>query len=562
MPKKVNFEEKIKSFNEIHKHKYDYSKSVYVDSKTKIEIICPIHGPFFQRINHHSKGAGCPNCNPRKKVTLKDFKERCDSLLPKHITLDFNTFKNTQSKVKGFCKLHGLFEQYAYNILRGQHCPKCGHDKGAKYRSKSTEDFIKQVKIVHNNFYDYSLVDYKNAHTKVTIVCPIHGNFEQTPHNHLKGRGCPKCGINKTTNVTRNSKSIFIENANKIHNNFYDYSLVDGYLNNKSKVTIICPKHGPFEQRPSNHISGQGCPNCATHISKGEQEIADYIKSLGLEIIQSDRSVLDGSEIDILIPELKIGIEYNGLYFHREGLLEGIGGGKTKYYHVNKTDLANEKGYNLIHIFEDEWMFKSEIIKAKLSHILHKSTKKSIGARKCKIKEISHNVAKEFLNLYHIQGYDNAKLRYGAYYEDKLVGLMTFVEVKKGTNSWKLNRYATNFDYHIVGLASKLLKHFERDIAPKDLITFADRRFTVDIENNLYAKIGFDFDKISEPSYYYIKKNDYVRNNRVGFMKHKLLENNPQFDKSMTEKEMATQLGYDRIYDCGNFKFVKKYVKQ
>jgi hypothetical protein len=560
MPRKIDVKKTINEFKKVHNQKYDYSKSVFINSDTKIEIVCPNHGSFWQRIYHHKKGTGCPECNPRKKMDLKKFKEKCKKEFGNEIVIDFKTFKNTQSKIKAKCLKHGNFEQYAYNFLRGKGCPKCGYELGSNKRKKGNEKFISDSIIKHGDKYDYSKIEYKNAHTDVIIVCPIHGEFKQRPSNHLNGSGCPKCGQERTAKSVRNTLKYFKENSFKTHKGEYDYSLINSYINNKTKVKIICPKHGNFEQQPIAHLLGQRCPKCAIKISKAEQEIADFIKSLGLDIKQSDRNVLDGYEIDILIPELKYGIEYNGLYFHREGLLDGIGGGKTKFYHLNKTEKAKEKGFNLIHIFEDEWLSNPEIIKAKLSHIFKRSNSKiKIGARKCKVKHISHNESKDFLKKYHIQGYDNAKLRYGAYYENQLVGLMTFVETKRGSNIWKLNRYATNHNYHIVGLASKLLKAFEREISPQSVITFADRRYTLNEDKNLYTAIGFKLVDKTEPAYYYVKKNEYIRHNRVKFMKHKLLKEYPQFDEKMTEKEITIELGYDRVYDCGNFKFEKKY---
>lgn len=561
MPRKINVEETLEQFKIIHNNKYDYSEVVFVNFDTKIKIICPLHGSFYQRIAHHRKGTGCPECNPKKRLSKDDFSLKVKDLYGDNISFNLSTYKNTQSKVSCECVIHGTFEQYAYNILRGQGCQQCGYNIGSNKRKKSTSDFILESNKIHKNKYDYSLVKYKNANTKVCIVCEKHGMFKQTPNNHIRGRGCPKCGQDKTAISVKSTLIEFVNKATQVHSDKYDYSNIDYYINNKTKVKIICEKHGMFEQQPNAHILGQGCPRCAVKISKSEQDIVNYVMSLGVEnIIQNDRNVLDGLEIDILIPDLRIGIEYNGLYFHREGIIEGIGGGKDKTYHLKKTELANQKGYGLIQIFEDEWMFKSDIIKSKLAHLLNKSNNDKIGARHCKIKSIKHSVAKDFLNSYHIQGYDNAKIRYGAFYDNVLVGIMTFTEIKKGSNQWKLNRFATNFNYHVVGLGSKLLKHFEREVMPDKLITFADRRYTLNENNNLYTSIGFTLTNKTEPAYYYIKKGEYVRHNRVGFMKHKLLEQHPQFNKLMTEKEMATEMGFDRVYDCGNFKFEKYYL--
>jgi len=162
-------------------------------------------------------------------------------------------YKNNRTKVKIICPIHGIFEQRAGSHLQGNGCPKCGGTI-----KKSTQQFINDAKEIHNNKYDYSLVQYKNAKTKIKIICPVHGMFKQEPSSHLQSCGCPKCA-----GVYKNSTQQFIEKAQEIHGDKYDYSLVQ-YKNSDTKVKIICPEHGVFEQDPSNHVHlKRGCPKCA-----------------------------------------------------------------------------------------------------------------------------------------------------------------------------------------------------------------------------------------------------------------------------------------------------------
>ena len=123
------------------------------------------------------------------------------------------------------------------------------------------EEFISKARKVHGNQYDYSKVDYISSHTKVCIICPIHGEFMQTPNDHLNKRGCRQCGIIKTHNEQRKNIESFILEANRVHNYKYDYSLVD-YKSAKEKVKIICPTHGVFLQSPDSHLREHGCPQC------------------------------------------------------------------------------------------------------------------------------------------------------------------------------------------------------------------------------------------------------------------------------------------------------------
>ena len=128
-------------------------------------------------------------------------------------------------------------------------------------KAKTTEQFIQEAKNIHGNKYDYSRVSYVNATQKVTIVCPEHGDFEQTPHEHLKGSGCKSCGYNRLSNIYTHTTERFIEKAKNIHGDKYDYSKVE-YSNDNKKVTIICFVHGEFVQKANNHLMGQGCPQC------------------------------------------------------------------------------------------------------------------------------------------------------------------------------------------------------------------------------------------------------------------------------------------------------------
>lgn len=175
-------------------------------------------------------------------------------------------YTNIKNKVKIICKEHGVFEQTPDSHIGKRGCPEC-----TKYSKKwSTDNFVKQCETIHGDKYDYSLVRYINAKTKIKIICKEHGIFEQKTGLHLYvGEGCPKCN-----NSYHSDTETFIKKSQKIHNDKYDYSLVK-YKNTKTKVKIICPLHGKFEQNPDNHLSGRGCPICKE--SKGEKEITCFL---------------------------------------------------------------------------------------------------------------------------------------------------------------------------------------------------------------------------------------------------------------------------------------------
>ncbi len=192
--------------------------------------------------------------------------------------------------------------------------------------TSNTTNFIFKSKSIHHDKYVYDLVNYINAKTKIKIICPIHGIFEQTPNGHLSGKGCGKCvGKNKTNED-------FIDIAMNIHRNKYEYSLVE-YKNAYSKVSIMCKKHGIFEQLPNNHLSGQGCPICSE--SKGEKEIREFLNKNEIFFI-SEKTFINCKNkrklpFDFYIPEYNMCIEYQGKqhyepikYFGGENYLKEI----------------------------------------------------------------------------------------------------------------------------------------------------------------------------------------------------------------------------------------------
>lgn len=291
-----------------------------------------------------------------------------------------------------------------------------------------------------------------------------------------------------------------------------------------------------------------------TKNSKSELEILNFLKERGLEC-RSDRHILNGREIDIFIPEKNIGIEYNGNKWHTEWFAK-----KDKNYHLFKMEECREKGVGLITIFEDEYELHKEIVLNKLTHILNignEHTPKLYG-RKCQIKEIYSYIAEDFLNVNHIQGFVNSTLFLGAFYNENLVGVMSFT--KQADNNWELTRLATDIKYNCCGVGGKLFNYFIKNYDFNEIKSFADRRWTLDENNNIYTKLGFVFHSFTKPNYTYYNANvnRYKRFHKFNFRKDKLVKKYSQLNPRMTETEMVKELGYDRIWDCGLIKYVYK----
>lgn len=254
MGKRKTKQDFIETARIVHGNKYDYSKVEYVNNRTKVCIICPEHGEFWQTPHDHLDKCGCPFCSSISRINKR------------------KTPLNT---------------------------------------------FLERAKEVHGDKYDYSKTVYKNAHTKISIICPEHGEFNITPNHHLKGQGCPLCGNERKGSYQKSNTEQFINKATEIHKGKYDYSKTD-YKNNRIKVRIICPEHGEFLQKPLDHLGGHGCPICGMKNNISEKLVFDAIKQYFPNTIYQYRpqwlhGKTSSQSLDIFIPDYNIGIEYQGI---------------------------------------------------------------------------------------------------------------------------------------------------------------------------------------------------------------------------------------------------------
>jgi hypothetical protein len=284
-----------------------------------------------------------------------------------------------------------------------------------------------------------------------------------------------------------------------------------------------------------------------------EQNVVNFLKEqYHKEIFWHEllnKRIISPLELDVYIPEKKLAIEFDGLYWHSEE------SGKDKKYHLNKTELCEKQGIQLIHIFEDEWLMKHDIIKSRLKNLLG-IYDKTIYARKCEIKKVDSKLSKEFQEENHIQGSVNAKIHLGLFYKNELISLITFGKCRfDKKHEWELLRFCNKLGYHVPGSASKLLKYFEKNYKPKSLVSYADRRWSI---GKVYKKLGFKFLHNSNPNYWYFNKNR-KRFSRINFQKYKLKNLLENFDENKTEVENMKANGYNRIFDCGNMVFEKIY---
>ena len=231
---------------------------------------------------------------------------------------------------------------------------------------------------------------------------------------------------------------------------------------------------------------------------------------------------------------------------------------KDKNYHLTKLEECRKNGIGLITIFEDEYELHKEIVLKKIAHIMNikNANMPKVFARKCVVNEIYSFEAERFLNLNHIQGFVKSTLFLGAFYNNKLIGVMSFL--KQQNNDWELTRFASDINTICCGVGGKLFKYFTKHYTYNQIKSCADRRWTLNEENNVYIKLGFKFQGFTRPNYTYFNSNidRFKRFHKFNFRKAKLLKKFPFLNPNLTETEMAKELGYDRIWDCGLIKYV------
>ena len=480
------------------------------------------------------------------KKTTAEFITQCSLKHNNKYDYSLVEYDGVGNKVKIICPEHGVFEKIARDHSNGQGCPSCSKiEKYSSYKLPK-EDVINSFMAKHGDKYDYSLVEYVNLQTNIKIICPIHGEFEQRPSVHLRGEGCKKCYLSSRGLSDRLSTKEFVGMAIKIHGDKYDYSKTT-YIKNNQNLDIRCKNHGVFTQMAQVHLRGSGCQKCAYINTEPENEICRWLNEIKIDIVRNNRTILNGKELDIYIPTKNIAIEFDGLYWHSEKKVKND-------YHLNKTIECEKQGIQLIHVFEDEWLYKQDIVKSRLSNILGLTPSK-IYARKTEIREVSPKDSKLFLDTNHIQGNVNSSIKLGLYYNDELVSLMTFGALRKSMGgiskegSYELFRFCNKLDTTVIGGADKLLKYFINTYKPIEIISYADRRWS---QGGLYEKLGFTHIHDSKPNYWYIIGTN--REYRFKYRKDVLVKEG--FDPTKTEHQIMLDRGIHRIYDCGNKKYI------
>jgi hypothetical protein len=278
-----------------------------------------------------------------------------------------------------------------------------------------------------------------------------------------------------------------------------------------------------------------------------EKELINWLKELDIYFIESDKTILNPKHLDIYMPSTNLAIEFNGLYWHSEKNVD-------KKYHLDKSLKCLEKGIQLLHIWEDEWVYKKDIIKSIILNRLG-LIKEKIYARHCEIRVVEDSkLVREFLDENHIQGYSQSSIKLGLYYQNVLVSLMTFgYRHTNAKKEFELIRFCNRINLNVIGAASKLFNYFKQNYQFTDLISYSDFRL---FDGKMYGTLGFTKQHLSKPDYFWCK--DLERKHRFNFNKQRLIKEGYDVDK--TEVDIMHERGYYRVFGCGQIKWLFKKI--
>lgn len=493
-------------------------------------------------VNYRSQRGKCPAClkqtnkipAPLQKWALAD-------------DLNFYT-KGSNKKIQWTCPTCNY--SWVQMINRFVKKPKCIPCSKSQTPSNSlTENFPllekefssankKEIKdLTAGSAYKASWVCSKCSHEWIASV------FART-----KGSGCPACAIkNRKFSVQKSLKDVAPhlakEWADTNPQSMSDFSYGSGF-----KADWVCSDGHRWSARISDRVgAGKSCPKCVNKVSKAEDDIFTYFQKYDIEIIRGNRKIIPPLEIDLFFPEKKLAVEFNGLYWHSEAR------NLDKKYHYNKFLRCQEKGIQLIQIWEDDWSRNPELILNLISYKLNLKTLTKVNARNTKARIItSVSTVKDFLEKYHIQGFASGSHYLGLFLEQELVSVAVFTETKKGNKVYNLIRFASK--YSVVGGFSKLISYFSKNFLVNEIFTFSDNTVSNGL---LYDSNGFTAVKNLPPDYMYI-----VKGKREHKFKYRLrkFKTDPTliWIEGKTEKELASLNNMPRIWDAGKIKWVKK----
>lgn len=492
------------------------------------------------------------------KILLQQTKHLPEYFLPKqrlwhlfHKTDTIPKCKMCSNPVKWDSTVKIQFQTYRTYCSR-----KCEHaDPEVRNRKNNTEiqkygkgkpEIVKKVQQTNNKKYgaNYFIQTQQGKQKQKNTVLQKYGveNVSQIPKiiDKREKTNIKKFGVRAFSQQHLNKNVL-----DKINNKFWLYTK---HIVNQQSITAIAKQLNINYEIITRHLKYHQIPITYFPFSSSlEQEIYQFISNIcsnnNLTVQRNNTTILKPKHIDIYIPELRLGIEVNGLFWHSELIRP------YKLYHFEKQNLAEQQGIKLIQLFESDWINNQQIIKSILNYHT-KNCKNKIYARQCEIRELTNQDVYQFLQENHIQGYIFNKINLGLFFENQLISTMCFSKPRFNNNfQYELTRFCTKCNTVVIGGATKLFNYFIKKFYPKTIISYNDRRFGT---GNLYKHLGFKFSHTTKPNYWYFKNGQTKLYSRINFQKHKLSKILETYSPELTEWENMRNNGYNRIWDCGN----------
>ena len=550
----------LKSFKNISLKDFKYQ-----DRKTPFNLTCEKHGSFKAYLQYTLKRKSNPCSLCLGESYFYSFEAKAKEEHGEKFSYFKDSYKGANQPTKIKCKActqregeEVFFLQKPSVHLRGFGCSKCSAIEASRRNSRSYEEVYRIIKD-NNLFVKVRKKDlrkeYINNTSQITYTCKVCREVKTMRSLHLeRGHSCRRCKNSLNGYLRRIKYKEQKRRLKKLNLQLglskKDYKL--RYFNKESELPYVCKVCAfNFVTRSDSVLNcGYKCPNCYPRYdnskSKKEYEVLKYLKRLlkEVEISHSNRSLIYPLEVDFYIPEKKLAIEFNGVYWHSDKVID------EKSYHVVKREKVEAKGVSLLTIWEDQWVNKRRIVKSMLKAKLG-LIKKKLYARKCQVL-ILEKTPIEFYNKNHLQGSVNCTYNIALTYGDKIVAVMSFGN-NRNNEEIELKRFATKLNLQVIGGFSKLLKNACREFDFEHLISFSDNDYS---DGGVYRNNGWEVVKELKEDYFYV---DYklVREHKARLRKARLAKKYPLYYKEgLSEREIVDSLNkYHRCYNSGKVKW-------
>lgn len=481
---------------------------------------------------HLSKGsvvkitAICHNCSSENKNIFKDYWNYTNGLKDPYFCNKCNYIKSEKTSLDRW----GVSNPMKSNLIK----------------DRLKESLLKKYGVDHYSKTNEWLDKFKTTSIKKWGVDNPSKSFEIIELIKNKNEYFLKSDEFRDESKQKKQRKTYKKYANLLPSNYLTKKYNNGLFSIEHDCgnTFNITKSLLYNRIMNNSIVCTFCNPIDIKVSSFEIEVGLFLKELDISFETRDRKVLSGLELDYYIPDRNLAIECNGVYWHNELF-------KPENYHINKTNICFDKGIQLLHIWEDDWLYKKDIIKSIIINKLGLTTNK-VFARKCELKEVSTKEYRSFLERNHIQGYASSSYNIGLYNNGELVSLMTFGWRRTNNKKeYELIRFCNKLNTNVIGSASKLFNYFLKSSNVSEIVSYSDISL---FNGELYKRLNFINVSTSKPNYFWVI--DGIRKHRYNFSKRKLVSKG--YDINKTEVEIMNDRGYWRVFSTGQERWIYK----